>query len=86
MVTLTDIKELYPDCKCKQVDSKQLFIVEGVIKGVQTKYLISYVTVVGKFEYDESTWYITNSRYSVSTIKQVNQFIRSTPYNVIRID
>jgi hypothetical protein len=50
----------------KQVGSKQLFIVKGM-------ELYSYYTKVGYLE--NGTWYLTTEKYSVTTSKQLNQFV-----------
>jgi hypothetical protein len=63
--------------KVKQVKSQQLFIVD-LIGG---RVLISYYTVVGLFH--NSTWFIDERKYSVTTTKQVNQFRRSTKFESV---
>lgn len=64
----------------KQIDSKQLFIVDLPDKG---RVLVSYKTIVGRFTGNE--WLLTTERYSVTTSKQLNQFASRTKFQVRRV-
>jgi hypothetical protein len=84
MVTITDISKAYPYCSVKQVGSKQLFIIEGEINNTYQKVLISYKTIIGRFY--AGIWFITNEKYSVTTTRQANQFIKDTSFTVTRLN
>ena len=82
-VTKKDIQLAYnvaPD-KVKQVNSKQLFIVDTSYLG---RLLVSYKTTIGLFH--NGVWFITSEKFSVSTSRQTNQFINSTSFEVKRVD
>lgn len=79
MVTVKDIRarfNLRGEVNIKQIGSKQLFIVDCPING---RLLISYYTVVGYFN---DKWYLTKYKYSLTTSKQLNQFARTTNFQV----
>jgi hypothetical protein len=61
----------------EQIASKQLFIVDTSYLG---RLLVSYKTTIGAFH--NGLWVITSKKYS----RQVNQFIESTNFEVVRID
>jgi len=66
--------------KVKQIDSMQLFLVDSYQCG---RILVSYTTIIGVFDIDK--WYITSDRYSSTTTRQTNKFIKSTPFEVERV-
>ena len=66
--------------KVKQLDSKQLFIVDLPTGRV----LVSYKTIVGAFT--DNIWYLTRERYSVTTSRQLSWFASRTSFNVLRVD
>lgn len=65
----------------KQIDSKQLFIVDTSYLG---RLLVSYKTTIGIFH--NAIWYITSEKFSPTTSKQTTQFINSTSFEVKRVD
>lgn len=67
--------------KVKQFNSCQLFIVDSSRYG---RILVSYQTIIGMFY--NGIWYITAEKYSVTTSKQANTFIKSTPFKVERVE
>ena len=67
--------------KIKQFNSCQLFIVDSSSYG---RVLVSYRTIIGMFY--NGTWYITTEKYSTTTSKQTNTFIKSTPFEVERVE
>ena len=58
-----------------QVKSKQLFLasIQGEL------YVVSYLTIVGKFDRVSNKWLITSHKYSSSTYKQLTGFKRENP-------
>lgn len=78
-VTKTDVSWIFnvQVDAIKQIDSKQLFIVDSPDKG---RVLISYKTIVGRFTDNE--WLLTTERYSETTSKQLNQFANRTKFPV----
>jgi len=58
-----------------QVKSKQLFLasIQGEI------YVVSYLTIVGKFDRVSNKWLITSHKYSPTTSKQLTLFKRENP-------
>jgi hypothetical protein len=82
-VTIKDIQLAYnvaPNM-IKQIDSKQLFIVDTSYLG---RLLVSYKTTIGIFH--NSVWFITTQKFSPTTSKQTSQFINSTSFEVKRVD
>ena len=77
-----DIQLAYnvPANMVKQVNSKQLFIVDTSYLG---RLLVSYKTTIGLFH--NSVWYITTKKFSATTSKQTTQFIKSTSFPVERV-
>jgi hypothetical protein len=65
----------------KQVNSKQLFIVDTSYLG---RLLVSYKTTVGIFH--NSLWFITNEKFSPTTSRHANMFVKSTSFEVKRVD
>lgn len=55
-----------------QVGSKQLFL--ATIRG--ELYIVSYLTIVGKFDRVSNKWLITSHKYSPTTSKQLTLFKR----------
>ena len=82
-VTIKDIMNQFNVArdKVKQVKSMQLFIVDSPSYG---RILVSYRTIIGMFY--NGVWYITTEKYSVTTSKQTSTFIRSTPFEVKRVE
>lgn len=70
MITIKQIRAVYPDYVIRQIDSKQLFI---ITKG-DIRYLVSYLTIVGKFDLAKNYWILTTIKYSSTTSKQLSQF------------
>lgn len=70
----------------KQVGSKQLFIVDAYApkNRINARVLVSYYTIIGIF--DGMKWRITTKKYSPTTSKQITQFHRETPFDIVRID
>ena len=58
-----------------QVKSKQLFLAS--IRG--ELYVVSYLTIVGKFDRVSNKWLITSYKYSSTTSKQLTLFKRENP-------
>ena len=58
-----------------QVKSKQLFLasIQGEL------YVVSYLTIVGKFDSVSNKWLITSHKYSPTTRKQLTLFKRENP-------
>lgn len=56
-----------------QQGKKQLFIIR---KNGQ-EYLVSYLTIVGFYDYDNSQWALTTKHYSPTTTKQLIWFKRN---------
>ncbi len=79
-VTVKIIRAIYPDATITQVDSKQMFI---VVTREQT-LLLSYSTIVGKFDLAKRVWALTKKKYSITTSKQLSMFARN--HNVVRSD
>ena len=69
--------------KVKQVKSMQLFIVDSHRYG---RILVSYQTIIGIYDFNNCTWYITKEKFSVTTSKQTTQFINSIYNPVIRVE
>ena len=77
MSTLKDTRARYGDSwnNITQVGSKQLFVLsEPVTSMSHDALLVSYCTPVAYHSND--TWYVTRTRYSVTTSKQLTQFLR----------
>lgn len=74
----------------KQVESKQLFIIDDYSSlhnnCSNCKYLVSYNTIIGIYDYNNFTWYITNEKFSPTTSKQTTQFINRIANKVVRVD
>lgn len=73
-VTIKDIMNQFnlPRARVRQVKSQQLFIVEHPMRG---RLLVSYHTVIGYFK--GNVWFITKEKFSSSTSRQTNRFIKS---------
>lgn len=58
-----------------QVKSKQLFLasIQGEL------YVVSYLTIVGKFDRVSNKWLITSHKYISTTSKQLTLFKRENP-------
>lgn len=69
--------------KIKQFNSCQLFIVDSPMYG---RILVSYQTIIGIYDFNNCTWYITKEKFSVSTSKQTSQFINSIYNPVVRVE
>lgn len=65
--------------RVKQFNSCQLFIVDSGYGRI----LVSYRTIIGL--YQNSKWYITSDKYSSTTTRQTNKFIRSTSFEADRV-
>lgn len=78
--TIMQVFEVARD-KVRQIDAKQLFIVDTPYLG---RLLVSYRTIVGIFY--GGVWVISTEKHSVSTSRQVNAFIRSTTFEVQRVE
>ena len=52
--------------KVKQVKSMQLFIVDSPRYG---HILVSYQTIIGIYDFNNCTWYVTKEKFSVTTSK-----------------
>lgn len=78
-VTKNDVANYYEVnlSSVEQIDSKQLFVV-----GVN---LISYLTVVGRYNPDIQAWELTDYNYSVTTSRQLTQFKRLNHIRAITI-
>ena len=68
-----------PVTNVTQIKSKQMFLcaVQGEI------YVVSYLTVVGKFDRISNKWQITDYKYSPTTSKQLTFFKRENPNHVV---
>ena len=82
MVTKKDVADLFTSfvngrpCFCPevhQVDNKQLFVVSYP----DYQLLVSYLTIVGIRT--EGAWLLTTRKYSVTTSRQLTQFVKSLP-------
>lgn len=82
-VTIKDIMNQFNVArdKIKQVKSKQLFIVDSPRYG---RILVSYKTIIGLFI--DGKWIITTEKFSLSTSRQTNSFIKSTMFEVERVN
>lgn len=69
--------------KVKQVKSMQLFIVDSPRYG---RILVSYRTIIGIYDFNNCTWYVTKDKFSVTTLKQTSQFINSISNPVVRVE
>lgn len=77
MTTLNDIKARFGGSysNITQVDSKKLFICTGSkYQEDHATILVSYTTPVAYKQ--DNVWFVTRTRYSVATSKQLNQFLR----------
>ena len=89
-VTLKQIKAAFYQYQShEQIGSKQLFICrdihpEGAPPAKYPHILVSYRTVVGRYNSETAFWELTKKKYSVTTTKQLNQFARSR--NVTWVD
>jgi hypothetical protein len=65
--------------KVTQVKHQQMFLcaMQGEI------YVVSYLTVVGKFDRISNKWQITDYKYSPTTSKQLTLFKRENPNHVV---
>ena len=68
--------------KIKQFNSCQLFIVDTSYGRI----LVNYRTIIGIYDVNNCTWYITKEKYSVTTSKQTSQFINSIYNPVVRVE
>lgn len=77
MITLKDTRARYSDAwnRIEQVGRKQLFVLsKPVVPMVHDALLVSYSTPVA-YRID-SVWHVTRTRHSVTTSKQLSQFLR----------
>lgn len=69
-------KKDFNSTNVQQINSMQLFIVDDI-------YLYSYKTVIGV--YDNGNWYITIHKYSSTTTRQINRFIKYEHFEPVRV-
>ena len=92
MITKQDIARQFNIAinNVKQIDSKQLFIVNDYSSLDSThsnkRYLVSYQTIIGIYDFNNCTWYVTKEKFSVTTSRQTSQFINSIHNPVIRVE
>ena len=71
-VTKTEITHRFNNITdIQQIDNKQLFTATVNNRRI----LISYYTIVGIYDFTNSEWLITTEKYSITTSKQLTQFV-----------
>jgi hypothetical protein len=73
----------------RQIGSKQLFIVDAYRDTYPScqynnRILVSYWTIIGVF--DNLQWNITTKKHSPTISKQITQFRRETPFDIVMVD
>jgi hypothetical protein len=73
MTTYTkELQNLFPEAIISQFGNRQMAV---VTHSNYTRLLYSYRTIVGRFR--NGVWYLTTTKYSHTTTRQLNQFVHT---------